>query len=158
MAVKTYTEAELKALIKSPFDRLKNLPPDVAITDNDVNEAFDWATAQLGFDTPSGSDPERADKYKWLINRTRTDLYCRLIESYRPVVDNKDIKTRQIFDSFVETKDSLDEVFNEEYSDIDAMPLVRGSGTVIDTHGQDRSYEGLEPIDREDGTIEGIDN
>lgn len=158
MAVKTYTEAELKTLVKDRFDRLKNLPPDFAITDNDMNAAFDWATAQLDFDIPSGTDPIRSEKYQWLVNRMTSDLYCKLIESYRPIVDNKDIKTREIFNSFVRTKGSLDKIFNEEFSDIDSMPLVRGSGTVIDSFGQDRSYEGLEPIDREDGTIEGIDN
>lgn len=158
MAVKTYTEAELKTLVKDRFDRLKNLPPDFAITDDDMNSAFDWATAQLGFDTPSGSDPARSEKYQWLINRMTSDLYCKLIESYRPIVDNKDIKTREIFDSFVKSKEALDEKFEKGFTDADSMPLVRGSGTVIDVHGQDRSYEGLEPIDREDGTIEGIDN
>lgn len=158
MAVKTYSESELKAFVKSIFDRIPNIPPEAQITDPDVTTAYEWATAQLGYEIPGGSDSDRSDKYTWLVNRMKSHLYDLLVESYASIADIGNQKVRQIWNGFKKRKEELDKVFAETYIDIGATPIVRGSGTVINNYGEDKSYEQLGEIDREDGTIDGIDN
>lgn len=158
MAVKDYTEAEFKTFIKSSFDELRFLPSGVAIEDSDLTNAFEWATAQLGYDIPASNDEQKANKYEWLANRMESYLYKLLCQSYATSTDVDKHKTRQIFEGFVRAKGLLDKTFREDFIDPVSGPTARTSGFVSNEFGEDISYRELEPIDRETGEIDGIDN
>ena len=158
MAVKSYSEAEFKAFVKTIFDRLRCLPDGVFIDDTDIDNAFDWATAQLGYGIPDQGDTQSPEKLKWLDNRMRAYTYNLLFLSYANISDCQKSKSRQIVEGFKKLRDGLDKDFDEGYIDISQGVMVRGSGFVNDRFGEDISYAGLEPIDMESGTVEGIDN
>lgn len=158
MAVKSFTESEFKQLIKSTFDRLRDLPPGVAIEDGDINNSFDWATAQLDYDVPDSGDTQSQEKLKWLDNRMKSYLYNLLILSYAVITDFQKSKSRQLFEGFVKLRGLLDKDFAEVYIDIEQGPMVRSSGFINSKYGEDLTYAELETIDRESGTVRGIDD
>lgn len=157
MAVKVYTEAELKTFVKGIFDVLTCLPSDVSIEDSDVDTAFDWATAQLGYDTPSSGDSQAPEKYTWLTNRMTSYLYGLLLNAYATVSDFDKSKTRKIFEGFKMLKSDLDKEFRENSIDIGQGVMVRSGGFTENQFGENTSYEELEEIDRESGSVNNID-
>lgn len=157
MAVKVYSEAEFKALVKGVFDSLTCLPSDVSIDDSDVDNAYDWATAQLAYDLPSSGDSQSPEKYKWLKNRMDSYLYNLLLVAYATISDFDKSKTRKIFDGFKDLRDMLEQDFLKYQIDIDSGAMVRGSGFTTNSFGEDTSYEHLEEINRESGSIDNID-
>lgn len=157
MAVKVYSEAELKALVKGTFDAITCLPAGVSIEDPDVDTSFDWATAQLGYDTPASGDPQAPEKLTWLTNRMTSYLYGLLLNAYTTISDFDKSKTRRIFDGFKMLKGDLDKEFRENAIDISQGVMIRNSGFTENPFGENTSYEQLEEIDRESGSINNID-
>ncbi len=158
MAVKDFTLAEFKALVKGVFDRMSNIPSGAAISDSDIDNSYDWATAQLGFEIPSSGDEQKRSKYIWLDNRMKCYIYELLILTYAQVADIQKEKARQIWNGFKMIKKELNKEFNENFVTELSGPLSRSSGFFYDEFGTDKSYEQLEPIDRESGTVKGIDD
>lgn len=158
MAVKTYTEAELKTLVLNTFSRLRFVPSGTAILSTDIDDAYDFATAQLGYDVPVSGDENKGEKIIWLVNRIEAYIYGLLLRSYDTATNIKDNKTRQIWEGWKKIRDGLEKVFKEDYITPLSGTMVRSSGFVYNEYGEDLSYEKLEEIDRESGTVKGIDD
>jgi hypothetical protein len=148
MAITSYTESEIKALVLNWANSIKKLT--ITFTDSDSDEAYDSAVRDCGFEVPESDDEYLAFKNQWIIERQRYFYLRSVRDQHILFMDSGDLQFGGITERITKILNEMDKRFDEAKNSATTAHLfitpemlfgegaiVVDSGFVNDRMGQD---------------------